>query len=211
MAAESFGTASAPLSEHSPAAAQRELLISFTTCFGVVGRSAVYVSTPITTGPHFVEWFPIQRDRGSPDYQRRLRDEIIGPNLVRAQPLVAACRARWPGRPVIDPTGLGQVPGWVQGDYHLFWCQLIEQCAGTVVLAQGWQYSSGCALEFAAACVADCQILDAEFAAFSAGQGVVLLTAAADRLARVGASDTLLRTAIARCTGDLTGATQESS
>ena len=208
MPNRSFGTGSVRPPRRTPQIAQNELLISFTSCFGVVDHSAVYVSTPITTGPHFADWFPIQRDRGTPDYQRRLREDIIGPNLLRAQPLVAACRDRWPSRPVIDPTGLGEVPGWAQDDYHLFWCQLIQQCASTVVLAEGWQFSSGCALEFAAACVAGCQILDTEFATFSVVQGVALLTGAADRLAQVGASDTLLRLAITRCTADPDGTAQ---
>lgn len=209
MPNRSFGTGSVRSPKRIPQAAQRELLISFTSCFGVMDRSAVYVSTPITTGPHFADWFPVQRDRGTPDYQRRLRDEIIGPNLVRAQPLVAACRDRWPSRTVIDPTGLGEVPGWAQDDYHLFWCQVIQQCSSTVVLAEGWQFSSGCALEFAAACVADCQILDTGFVLFTAAQGVALLTGAADRLAGVGASDTLLRLAITRCEADPDGASQQ--
>jgi hypothetical protein len=116
----------------------------------VEDRGAVYVSTPITTGQRFVEW---RRGSGaalapSGDHYRREHDrQVVQRNREHAKPIVRAVRERGWGI-VIDPTSVHDVPGWQQRDYHAFWAQVIERYAGTVVFADGWEYSSGGAWEF---------------------------------------------------------------
>lgn len=199
---DSFGTggaAAAPTTSALPPDGLSDVLLGFAACFGAADRAAVYVSTPITTGPLFAEWFPNQADRGTAAYAARLREQIIRPNLERAVPLVLACRERFPGRPVIDPTGLPDVPGWGQYDYHGFWTRLIERCAGVVVFAAGWEYSSGCALEFVAACNAGAELLDAAFEPLRREDVRAMLDHAARRLAQAGADDAALRRAAELC------------
>jgi hypothetical protein len=72
---------------------------------------------------------------------------VVQWNRARVKPIVRAVRERG-HRVVIDPTTVHDVPGWRQDDYHAFWGRVIEQYAGTVVFADGWEYSSGCAREF---------------------------------------------------------------
>jgi hypothetical protein len=118
---------------------------------GVVeDRAAAYVSTPITTGRRFVEW---RRGPGaalapSEDRYRREHDRhVVQRNREHAKPIVRAVRERgW--EVVIDPTTVHDVPGWQQRDYHAFWARVIERYAGTVVFADGWEYSSGGTWEF---------------------------------------------------------------
>lgn len=197
---DSFGTAAAlARPSASPAEALMDVLIGFAACFGAERRSAVYVSTPITTGPLFAEWYLRQADVGSTDYAARLREQIIAPNLERARPLVLACRDRFQGRLVIDPTGLPDVPGWSQYDYHEFWTRLIDRCIGVVVFAPGWEYSNGCALEFAAACNAGAELLSSTFRPLAVQEGARMLERAARKLAAVGADDSALRLALSRC------------
>lgn len=115
-------------------------------------RSAVYVSAPITTGRRFVEW---RRNGGSGlkpgteqyEYERRL--QVIEPNCAEAAVVVnRVCKQL--GGIVIDPTQL-DVHGWSQASYHEFWTHVVQRYAHTVVLIDGWEYSSGCTKEFLAA------------------------------------------------------------
>lgn len=116
-------------------------------------RSAIYVSTPITSGSRFVAW---RRGAGAAlvaddvEYVRGRHDSVIEPNRADVAPLVESLRARVDD-PVIDPTALEDVPGWEQFDYHSFWTAVIQRYAHTAVFAEGWEYSSGCVLELAAA------------------------------------------------------------
>lgn len=197
---DSFGTAGAHQAGPGlPPQILTDLLIGFAACMGAGDRNAVYVSTPITTGPLFVDWFPHQADQGTPAYARRLREQIIEPNLRRALPVVRAARERYARHPVIDPTALEDVPGWAQNDYHVFWTRLIDRCAGKVVFAPGWEFSNGCALEFAAACNAGADLYDSEFQPITREHGTALLTGAAVELACLGVDDTVLREAVRLC------------
>lgn len=116
-------------------------------------RSAIYVSTPITSGSRFVAW---RRGPGAAlaadgtEYLRDRHESVIEPNRADVAPLVEALRARVDD-PVIDPTALEDVPGWEQFDYHRFWTEVIQRYAHTAVFTEGWEYSSGCVLELAAA------------------------------------------------------------
>jgi hypothetical protein len=115
-------------------------------------KEAVYVSTPITTGPEFVRWWRanpsrVRSDRAS--YERELT-AVIESNIAAVRPVVHRVEGRFQA-PVIDPTRLDSVPGWHQPDYHRFWIEVIDRFVTTIVFADGWTYSSGCALEYAAA------------------------------------------------------------
>lgn len=143
-------------------------------------RSAVYLSTPITTGRRFVEWrrgTGAELSPGSSAYLRRRAEEVIEPNRSDIAPLVRWLRTRFQD-PVIDPTALEAVPGWEQFDYHRFWAEVIERYAHTAVFAEGWQYSSGCVLELAAAVSADATLLRDDLAPLNPKDAVQLIEGA---------------------------------
>lgn len=149
-------------------------------------RSAVYLSTPITTGRRFVEWrrgTGADLTPGSPAYLRRRGEEVIEPNRSDIAPLVRWLRTRFQD-PVIDPTALEAVPGWEQFDYHRFWAEVIERYAHTAVFAEGWQYSSGCVLELAAAVSADAILLRHDLAPLKPKDAVELIEGAIADVAR---------------------------
>ena len=116
----------------------------------VVDRSAVYVSTPITSGRRFADWSSgrdLEIDLSHPEtYQEFLR-EVLEPNSEHARKIINKLRSLFP-KPLIDPTALKDIEGWVQDDYRVLWAKIIEQYADTVVFLNGWQYSNGCAYEF---------------------------------------------------------------
>jgi hypothetical protein len=146
-------------------------------------HDAYYVSTPITTGPDFVAWWR-RRGRGldqqDPAYQAEL-SQVVRRNIEAVRPLVELVEHTF-HHPVIDPTRLGPIPAWEQPDYHRFWVAVIRRFGQAVVQAEGWHYSSGCALEFAAAVTAGQPVLDASLQPVDPAAGVRLLEQAADEL-----------------------------
>lgn len=150
--------------------------------------SAVYVSTPITTGERYVRW---RRDAGAhlapqdPSYRDHLLDAVVAPNRAQVAPLVASLRARF-SCPVIDPTALEDVPGWEQFDYHRYWTEVIERYVHTVVFAHGWEYSSGCVLELGAAVGAGAELLRHDLAPLAPADAVRRVERAIDDIAADG-------------------------
>jgi hypothetical protein len=165
-------------------------------------RDACYVSTPITTGSEFVDWWRRQGHslgRDDPAYEVELQ-HVVRRNTEAVRPLVAKVERIFQ-HPVIDPTRLGPVPGWQQPDYHRFWVRVIDRFVQTVVLADGWSYSSGCALEFAAAVTRDRVVLDAALRPLSRQRGACLLEDAARELDAAGLSAAAQREALEQLAG----------
>lgn len=160
-------------------------------------RDACYVSTPITTGPEFVAWWRSQGSsipRHDPAYEAEL-SQVVQRNIEAVRPLVAAVETRF-RRPVIDPTRLGPIAGWQQPDYHRFWVRVIRTFVDTVVFADGWQYSSGCSVEFAATVGNGLSSYDASIRVLDVETGVRLLEAAADELDAAGLGSEYQRRAV---------------
>lgn len=116
-------------------------------------RNAAYLSTPLTTGKRFVDWRKQKEKAVSPshpDYRQALAREVIEPNRRHARQIVAALRGTL-ACVLIDPTSVGDLKDWGQGDYLTLWTGVIERYADTVIFADDWEYSNGCAYEFLAA------------------------------------------------------------
>jgi hypothetical protein len=114
----------------------------------VDGPKADYVSTPITTGRRFLDWYRGEGQllgRDSDAYRRAHEMKVIRPNGLDAKRF--AERLRHEGRLVIEPTSL-HLPLWTQNDYRHLWGRVIERYVRRVVLLDGWQLSSGCSYEF---------------------------------------------------------------
>ncbi|HVB42897.1 MAG TPA: hypothetical protein VNF47_09360 [Streptosporangiaceae bacterium] len=173
-----------------------DALLGFASCFGARDRSEVYLSAPITTGRAFVAWQRLVGSQLSPDhphYESLHHKNVVELNLRQVPPLLAKIRSRFPGRLVIDPTSLDDVPGWEQEDYHRFWCSLIERYISVVVFADGWHFSTGCIYEFATALRSADQILDETFAPLSRAEGTRLIRQAIAEIEQLSLDSTLLR------------------
>jgi hypothetical protein len=113
---------------------------------------AIYVSTPITTGQLFVEWYRqegYQLPRESDMYVTAHRANVVLPNVQRAARFIELLRWREVGL-IVDPTTL-DVPGWDQELYHSFWAQVLERHVRRVIFLDGWEFSRGCTFEFTTA------------------------------------------------------------
>ena len=161
---------------------------------GVVdGRNADYVSTPLTTGPRFMDWYHAEGSKlkkGSSEYERELQRHVITRNSLRARQFVDQLRAD--RRVVIEPTSLS-VSHWTQNDYRHLWGRVIERYARCVWLLDGWQYSSGCAYEFWVAKRVGIETLSEAGRLITREEGVSMIEAAIRDIEAISQSPKFLR------------------
>ncbi len=84
----------------------------------------VYLTHPVTTG-------------GRP----------MAENIKRASVMAAQIRQVSRPIPVVNPTGIGHIPGWGHDDWMSLWLPFIRERVCQVVLAPDWASSTGCTME----------------------------------------------------------------
>lgn len=158
----------------------------------VVGRSAVYVSAPITSGKRLARWVGsrnVEFDPSHPDNYADFQREVLEPNCEHAQNIVSNLRKKFPNV-LIDPTALKDIDGWTQDDYRYLWAKVIEQYATTVVFIDGWQHSNGCSYEFLISYQSandHCPlVLDETLKPLTLEHGLTLIRAASNELKEAG-------------------------
>lgn len=154
----------------------------------VVGRSAVYVSAPITSGMRLARWVGsrnVDFDPSHPENYAEFQREVLEPNCEHAQDIISNLRTKFPNV-VIDPTALKDIEGWTQDDYRYLWAKVIEQYATTVVFIDGWQYSNGCSYEFLVSYQSPSDhyplVLNEDLNPLTVEQGLTLIKAAINEL-----------------------------
>lgn len=151
-----------PGSEFPPQPEHPDQVAFLTEAFAsvVIGRTAWYVSSPLTSGKRSLEWQSANRALGSSSQQRSedFKKQVLAVNRTDAARFVESLRAN-KRTVVIDPTALADIPGWTQSDYRVLWAGVIRRYVSTVVFRDGWQHSNGCAWEFLTACLADRTLL----------------------------------------------------
>jgi hypothetical protein len=154
----------------------------------IVGRSAVYVSAPITSGRRLAQWLAsrnVEFDPSHPESYAEFQREVLEPNCEHAQDIISNLRKKFPNV-VIDPTALKDIEGWTQNDYRDLWGKVIEQYAKTVVFIDGWQYSNGCSYEFLVSYQSasdQCPlVLNENLKPLTLEQGLILIRAAINEL-----------------------------
>lgn len=103
-------------------------------------KSAVYMSTPVTTGPRYFSWLREKEPRSN------MTETVVNANITAAENSAGHIRGVT-GRPVINPACFVQ-KDWSQTEYLFFWSVVIERFACEVWFTDGWQYSNGCTYEF---------------------------------------------------------------
>jgi hypothetical protein len=139
---------------------------------------AIYVSTPITTGRAYFEVLRIEGVVSSKQHE-----QLRAINENHAQSVIEHVRTAFPGRRVIDPLGIVERTGWTQDDFNGLWMWVIHNAVTTVVLVDGWQYSTGCTWEVSQAIHDGLLILDERLEPFTAGSLVEHLNEASSFIA----------------------------
>jgi hypothetical protein len=135
-----------PLAELVRPTIEHEALIdTLVRSFAVVidDGAGTYVSSPLTTGARAFEWH--RRNVQAP---ASFAADVIEPNREEAARFVRWLRLQMSGKVIVDPTAMNDVPDWSQSDYRYFWGRVVEDYCDTLVLRDGWQFSSGCSYEF---------------------------------------------------------------
>jgi len=153
----------------------REAIIQAWDC-AFSGSQVVYLSGPITSGPKYVDALKKRATRSQLEQVKRQNCEEI---LAEARRLRAQRHEI-----VIEPASL-QLPEWSQSDYHALWEGLIERHIRLIVLMPGWQYSIGCAVEFAHASDHGIKAETLSGAPVSIDDGVELIEAACGELQKI--------------------------
>lgn len=112
-------------------------------------NKVLYVSTPITTGERYIDWYTnIGREITDSEEQKRSKQSlVIEPNIKNSCASISRIR-RLTKKAVIDPTVLEDCSlNWEQGQYYEFWTHIIRKFADEIVFLDGWEYSLGCCHE----------------------------------------------------------------
>lgn len=114
------------------------------------GSPMTYISTPITGGLKkfdLLERLGVsdKKDLDSKGKSRFVQDVILG-NTHRAFRIAESVRLEPGYDKVMDPSEI-TIPEWSQSHYAAHWDAVVKELASRVVLAPGWDYSSGCILE----------------------------------------------------------------
>src|SRR5208337_823512 len=153
-------------------------------------RVALYVSAPITSGQRFVDWYgrnPNLAGLKEEQFRREHHNQVVAPNLIAANALIKRIRGIDSG-PVIDPTAVGGIEGWTQGDYRTAWARIIEEFVRAVVFTDGWEFSNGCCYEFLVATKAGIETLDESCRPITLVAGVSLVRHATVEMSSRGLS-----------------------
>jgi len=151
---------------------------------GARPKSCVYVSTPITTGP-----LTLENSSGV------AANDLIAKNVSHARDIVARTALKVDAI-VIDPTQFDDVEGWEQPDYHNFWLEIIDVYVAQIVFCDGWEFSTGCCIEFLRAHELQLPRLDERLRPLLDVDSLDLLTTAIARMGAVGLTTTAQRRAL---------------
>lgn len=119
----------------------------------VSDRTAIYCSTPITSGRRFFAWMDrLGLDCGDVDSALEIHgvshaEAVVRPNVMRAAEVCNDVSVQT-GKIVINPSSLQIAIPWRQSDWRSFWGRVIEHFAEYVVLLDDWEFSNGCVYEY---------------------------------------------------------------
>lgn len=162
------------------------LLGGYETAYNEQGEpEVVYMSTPITTGPGMVDYLRAGGD-SNPDLNGDLvRSEVIAANMEALPPVRDNIAGTFRNDMLIDPTEV-TVDGWSQREYMRFWAEVIELYADQMVMADGWELSTGCTFEFMLAWEIGIPVYDSECKMLDNAHVLELLNNAINTLDEVG-------------------------
>jgi hypothetical protein len=165
------------------------------------GERAAYASSELTSGRRLYELLrqygvrdlPALRGKiGAPEVQRLLWQ----PNVAAAAAFARELRERLGGRELVVTPAFFSAPGWSQPEYLAFWETLIRTRFKAVHFLHDWEYSNGCAFEFAVAQSEGLPTFDAAGQPLGRDAGIERLAAAARTLAPAGFDPAGLRQAL---------------
>ena len=139
-------------------------------------KKATYISTPISSGKLFNNFFSSVKDLGisEEEYKERHYKEIICVNHNNAEILRQKLLSENPDVVVINPGGIFY-KSWKQEDYLEFWKDFITKFVNKIIFVDEWQYSNGCVFEYSLAVDLKIPCYDANKNKIDYEQGIKLI------------------------------------
>ena len=169
------------------------------------GEKAIYASSELTTGKRLNALYRQFGVRTTSDLRRRIGEEayrrlVWDPNVQEAVDLARELHHQLGGEIALTPAPFVS-PGWGQPEYLAFWETVIRTRCKAVYFSPDWEYSSGCAFEFAVARDAGLPTFYADGREMTLAEGRARIAAAAGELAAEGLDVSPLREVLARLEG----------
>jgi len=121
--------------------------------FRSITNPMAYASMPITTGKRYYDVLDKHGVKSIDDLLKKddkaLVDEIIRPNIRQGIGFGKHLAEMLPYQVIIPAAFEAKRQKWTQGDYMFLWYRVLEEKAARIYFIEDWQYSNGCAQEFA--------------------------------------------------------------
>ncbi len=172
------------------------------------GEKAVYHSSELTTGKRLHTLFREHGVRERRELKAKMGEEafrrqVWDPNVAEANAFARELHHRLGGEIVITPAPFVS-PGWTQAEFLAFWETVIRTRCMAVYFSEDWEYSSGCAFEFAVALDAGLPTFRADGRELSQEEGTSRIDAAVAELEAEGLDVEPLRDILTRLAGEAT-------
>ncbi|HTA72445.1 MAG TPA: hypothetical protein VK776_29400 [Bryobacteraceae bacterium] len=176
-----------------------EVKMTFSAIDCVLHRGhVIYGSSELTTGFRLYEALhnlnlktrdELKRQMGESWYQTQIFDT----NVRLAIEFAEAVRSTLRDNTIVITPAPFTAPGWSQPEYLAFWEELLRTRIKSVWFNRNWQFSNGCAFEFAVAQDAGLPTFDHSGQVLTRESGIHLISAAIQQLEQWGLDASTLR------------------
>jgi hypothetical protein len=173
-----------------------KMLLSAIDCALHRRGHVIYGSSEITTGLKLYE--ELHRRNLKTRDELKLQapevwDKIFATNVSVGIEFAEAVRSTLRDNTIVITPAPLEVPGWNQDDYLAFWEELLRTRVKSVWFNRNWQFSNGCAFEFAVAHSTALPTFDYTGQILTRDAGIGLITAAIEQLESWGLDASKLR------------------
>jgi hypothetical protein len=179
-----------------------EMLFSALDCV-LHGQHVLYCSSELTSGLNLFQALRQHGLKTRDDLRQQMGEawykaNILDVNAAAAVEFAAQARRAIPAGTIVVTPAPFSAPNWDQRQYLAFWEKLLRKPVGLVWFNRNWQFSNGCALEFAVAQNAGLPTFDHAGNPLGCREGIELLMAAIVQLEADGFDASTLRENLAR-------------
>ena len=173
-----------------------KMLLSAIDCALHRRGHVIYGSSEITTGLKLYEELHRRNLKTRDELKVQAGEawaQIFATNISVGIEFAEAVRSKLRDNTIVITPAPLEVPGWNQDDYLSFWEELLRTRVKSVWFNRNWQFSNGCAFEFAVTQDAGLPMFDHSGRVLTRSAGVDLITAAIKQLEEWGLDASGLR------------------
>ena len=163
-----------------------EMVFSGLDC-ALIREQAVYCSAELTTGARLYAALREHKLKTRTELREKMgkawfNANLWEPNVNAAMEFAKSVRSALGGGTMVITPAPFEAPGWSQPEYWAFWERLLRTRIKSAWFNRNWQFSNGCAFEFAVAQDAGLPTLDHKGQALDLHAGIELVKDAVSKL-----------------------------